>query len=185
MKVRITDKYALKMKIRTKKGIIEALNLAKKMHINQKRKYSGKPYIVHPLKVMNILLEVTQDKEILQAALLHDTIEDTPLTYKKIRFKFGKRVADLVQEVTNDNNGNPKIKTREGLMIKLADMLHNISDNKDKRYIRKKIRFIENINISKKGIVMTKNRKKTKKELREEEIRQGEELTELSAELKD
>lgn len=54
------------------------------------------PYIVHPLETALIASMLTNDEEILAAALLHDTIEDTDVTYEDLKQEFGTRVADLV-----------------------------------------------------------------------------------------
>ena len=77
--------------------------------------------------------------------MLHDVIEDTKYTYDDLKERFGKMVADIVMEVTKDKKGNFNIKTKEGLMVKLADILHNICDNKEKTYLRKKIKFVEGL----------------------------------------
>ena len=119
-----------------------AFMLAQEAHKGQIRKGKNKDYITHPIKVYKILKGVTKDKDVLCAALLHDVIEDTRFNYEALKKKFGKRVADIVLEVTKDKKGNFNIKTKEGLMVKLADMLHNIHDNKDKDYLKKKINFI-------------------------------------------
>ncbi|HEY1036096.1 MAG TPA: HD domain-containing protein, partial [Pseudoxanthomonas sp.] len=64
-------------------------------HAGQTRK-SGEPYITHPVAVAGVLAELGMDAETLIAAILHDTIEDTPLTGEEIAGEFGANVAELV-----------------------------------------------------------------------------------------
>ena len=122
--------------------INEGFIFANEGHKNQKRK-SGEPYITHPLQVAIYLSEINLDIETIIAALLHDLIEDTDITYEDIMSKFGKEVANIVDGVTKLD----KIKyntTEEAkadairkmviamskdirvLILKLADRLHNI-----------------------------------------------------------
>ena len=68
-------------------------------HAGQTRK-SGEPYITHPVAVAQVLAELGLDVETLVAAILHDTIEDTPLTHAEIVEAFGESVAELVEGVT-------------------------------------------------------------------------------------
>ncbi|AUZ55752.1 bifunctional (p)ppGpp synthetase/guanosine-3',5'-bis(diphosphate) 3'-pyrophosphohydrolase [Stenotrophomonas acidaminiphila] len=111
-------------------------------HAGQTRK-SGEPYITHPVAVAGILAELGLDVEALVAAILHDTIEDTPLTYDELAGEFGQTVAELVEGVTKLD----KLRFRDRqeaaaesfrkmllamsrdlrvIMIKLADRLHNM-----------------------------------------------------------
>jgi guanosine-3',5'-bis(diphosphate) 3'-pyrophosphohydrolase len=111
-------------------------------HADQTRK-SGEPYITHPVAVAGVLAELGMDAETLIAAILHDTIEDTPLTGTDIAAEFGASVAELVEGVTKLD----KLKFRDRqeaaaesfrkmllamsrdlrvIMIKLADRLHNM-----------------------------------------------------------
>jgi len=122
--------------------INEGFIFANEGHKNQKRK-SGEPYITHPLQVAIYLSEINLDIETIIAALLHDLIEDTDITYEDIKSKFGNEIADIVDGVTKLD----KIKynsTEEAkadairkmviamsrdirvLILKLADRLHNI-----------------------------------------------------------
>ncbi len=86
-----------------KKADVEALRrayvFAEKMHHDQQRE-SGEKYIIHPLDVAQILLEYKMDCNAIIAALLHDTVEDTPASYESIKALFNKEVADLVQGLT-------------------------------------------------------------------------------------
>ncbi|MGH3308312.1 MAG: HD domain-containing protein, partial [Nocardioides sp.] len=72
---------------------------AEKMHGTQVRK-SGDPYITHPLAVTTILADIGMTEPTLVAALLHDTVEDTPYTLDELRADFGDEVARLVDGVT-------------------------------------------------------------------------------------
>lgn len=111
-------------------------------HAGQTRK-SGEPYITHPVAVAKVLAELGMDVETLVAAILHDTIEDSPLTREALAQEFGPTVADLVDGVTKLD----KLKFRDHqeavaesfrkmllamsrdlrvIMIKLADRLHNM-----------------------------------------------------------
>ncbi len=76
-----------------------AYRLAKAAHKNQRRK-SGEPYIEHPVQIAYIAAELSMDATAITAALLHDTIEDTPYTFEDIEILFGKTVAEIVDGVT-------------------------------------------------------------------------------------
>jgi len=120
----------------------EAWRVGARAHAGQTRK-SGEPYITHPVAVATVLAELGLDVETLIAAILHDTIEDTPLTRADIAGQFGEDVAELVDGVTKLD----KLKFRDRkeaqaesfrkmllamsrdlrvIMIKLADRLHNM-----------------------------------------------------------
>ncbi len=73
-----------------------AIVFAVNAHHNTERRGKGFPYIVHPMEAMEIVATITPDQELLAAAALHDTIEDTDVTVEKIREAFGERVANLV-----------------------------------------------------------------------------------------
>ncbi|MBK0033097.1 HD domain-containing protein [Erwinia sp. S43] len=70
----------------------------------QRRKYTDEPYIVHPEAVVELVRSVSDDEEMLAAAWLHDTVEDTPGTLGDIKARFGERVAALVSMLTNSGN---------------------------------------------------------------------------------
>ena len=115
-------------------------------HKGQIRKFDKEPYFKHPMRVAAIVKKYKKSKEIdklISAALLHDTIEDTNITAKKLKRKFGKTIMSLVQELTSDKEdmvekgGKRKYlahKTQNmsswALVIKLADRLDNVSDFK-------------------------------------------------------
>lgn len=73
-----------------------AIVFAVNAHHNTERRGKGFPYIVHPMEAMEIVATITPDQELLAAAALHDTIEDTDVTVEQIRDAFGERVANLV-----------------------------------------------------------------------------------------
>ncbi|MFP4498624.1 MAG: RelA/SpoT family protein [Vulcanimicrobiota bacterium] len=77
----------------------KAFSEAVEAHKDQRRA-SGEPYIIHPLEAAKILAEIRMDVPTITAALLHDIIEDTSMSYKDVEEKFGKTVADLVEGVT-------------------------------------------------------------------------------------
>ena len=73
-----------------------AIIFAVQAHKNTERRGKGFPYIVHPMEAVEIVATITPDQELLAAAALHDTIEDTDVTVDDIRREFGERVAELV-----------------------------------------------------------------------------------------
>ena len=73
-----------------------AICFAVKAHSHTERRGKGFPYIVHPLEAMTIVATITSDQELLAAAVLHDTVEDTDVTVEQLRQEFGPRVAELV-----------------------------------------------------------------------------------------
>jgi GTP pyrophosphokinase len=122
--------------------IIDAVNFSKAKHEGQKRK-SGEPYIIHPLAVADILVQLDMDGDTICAGLLHDTLEDTTAKYDELKDRFGLEVADLVDGVTKievlktDNKSVQEAETirkmffamskdARVIIIKLADKLHNM-----------------------------------------------------------
>lgn len=73
-----------------------AIIFAVKAHAGTERRGKGFPYIVHPMEAVEIVATMTSDQELLAAAALHDTVEDTDVTIDEIRAGFGERVACLV-----------------------------------------------------------------------------------------
>ena len=73
-----------------------AIVFAVRAHAGTERRGKGFPYIVHPMEAMEIVATMTADQELLAAAVLHDTVEDTDVTLEQIRAEFGERVAALV-----------------------------------------------------------------------------------------
>ena len=120
----------------------KAYNFAVDAHQNQKRD-EGVPYIIHPVAVAKILTELKLDSATITTGLLHDTIEDTKVTYENVKKEFGEEVANLVEGVTkisaleNKAGGDSKAenfrklilatsKDIRVLLVKLADRLHNM-----------------------------------------------------------
>lgn len=129
---------------------LDAFNFAQKAHDGQKRKYIEIDYVVHPMRVASLVahyLDVEHNPvvrdTVIPAALLHDVVEDTPVTYEELVEKFERPIADLVMEITNPsinypdlNRGNRKEMDRHhltnssyfGASIKLADIIDNCTD---------------------------------------------------------
>ena len=120
----------------------KAYDFALNAHKNQKRD-EGVPYIIHPVAVADILTELKLDSATITTGLLHDTIEDTKVTYESVKKEFGKEVADLVDGVTKISALEDKAvenskaenfrklilatsKDIRVLLVKLADRLHNM-----------------------------------------------------------
>lgn len=77
-----------------------ATKFAVNAHHGVERRGKNFPYILHPMEAANIVSTITTDPEMLAAAILHDTVEDTDVTFEQIRDEFGERVAHLVQHET-------------------------------------------------------------------------------------
>ena len=139
---RITEKAKKYMSETDVEFIIKAYEVARKAHEGQNRK-SGEPYIIHPIAVAGILVDLQMDAATVAAAFLHDVVEDTEITSEEITEMFGEDVARLVDGVTK--LGKIKLKSKEQqqaenhrkmflamakdlriVMIKLADRLHNM-----------------------------------------------------------
>ena len=73
-----------------------AILFAVRAHAGTERRGKGFPYIVHPREAMEIVSTMTADQELLAAAALHDTVEDTDVTVEQLRAEFGDRIAELV-----------------------------------------------------------------------------------------
>ena len=78
-----------------------AVVFAVRAHAGTERRGKGFPYIVHPLEAVGIVATMTSDQELLSAAVLHDTVEDTDITLEQIRAEFGNRIASLVATDTD------------------------------------------------------------------------------------
>ena len=76
----------------------KAIVFAVKAHAGTGRRGKGFPYIVHPMEAVEIVATMTDDQELMAAAALHDTVEDTSVTLDDISREFGPRVAKLVEE---------------------------------------------------------------------------------------
>jgi (p)ppGpp synthase/HD superfamily hydrolase len=118
--------------------IEKALKVASKAHEGQYRKHTETPYITHPVTVGMIVMKAGYDEEMIAAAILHDTVEDTNLSLDDIRQEFGGRIAEIVEGCSEPNKDLPwkarKEHTIEYLktapekirIVACADKLHNI-----------------------------------------------------------
>jgi len=127
------------MLISEKRLVQEALMLCIKAHDGQRRKYTGEPYATHPIGVSKIIETVEHTPEMVAAALLHDVVEDTDVTFREIKDTFGSIVAEYVHYCTNvseKDDGNRKFRKKmdadhfalgpaESQTIKVADLIHN------------------------------------------------------------
>lgn len=116
-----------------------ALRFAARAHARQLRKGTDVPYIVHPVGVMLVLLEAGEsDPELLAAALLHDTVEDTGTPLARLRQEFGARVAGIVEGCSEPDKSDSwenrkqhtvaylKAAPRDVQLVSAADKLHNL-----------------------------------------------------------
>src|SRR3990167_2070670 len=122
----------------------KALAFAEKVHKGQTRKGKSTPYITHPKAVGQILASVTKDEAIIEAGILHDTIEDCQpygsVTKKIIEENFGVKVAKIVDDLTEQDKTLPwavrkqqaiehvKEMDNDSLLVKSADAFHNLTD---------------------------------------------------------
>jgi guanosine-3',5'-bis(diphosphate) 3'-pyrophosphohydrolase len=122
--------------------LLRALAFAAHKHRDQRRKDAeASPYINHPIALADVLVNEggVTDTEVLAAALLHDTLEDTATTHEELANAFGSRVARIVAEVTDDKALAPAERKRrqvehaphlsaEAKLVKLADKICNLRD---------------------------------------------------------
>jgi len=122
--------------------ILFTVDFAAQKHKSQRRKDPEKtPYINHPIGVANILIQEggIEDVEVVQAALLHDTVEDTETTFEELEEMFGKAVTALVREVTDDKSlakderkglaiKNASLKSHKAMLVTMADKIYNLRD---------------------------------------------------------
>jgi GTP diphosphokinase / guanosine-3',5'-bis(diphosphate) 3'-diphosphatase len=122
--------------------LIDALAFAAYKHRRQRRKDAeASPYINHPIALAHVLTAeagITNAK-ILAAAILHDTIEDTETSYEELRERFGRTIAGVVREVTDDKTLSKADRkrlqiehaehlSRRARLVKLADKISNVRD---------------------------------------------------------
>jgi guanosine-3',5'-bis(diphosphate) 3'-pyrophosphohydrolase len=122
--------------------LIDAMNFSAQKHRVQRRKdVEESAYINHPIAVTALLAVEAgvTDLVTLQAAILHDTIEDTKTTFKELVARFGKDVADVVMEVTDNKSLAPEVRkllqvthapnaSSRAALLKLADKICNLRD---------------------------------------------------------
>lgn len=121
--------------------VTEAVLFAAAQHDGMLRKGTDLPYIVHPAEVLAIASALTNDGEVLAAAVMHDVIEDCGVSEEALAKRFGSRVARLVMSETQLSSGDPRVtwetRKREALshiaagsrdvkLIALADKLSNM-----------------------------------------------------------
>ncbi|MEZ4462455.1 MAG: HD domain-containing protein [bacterium] len=130
------------MKLPDFEQFIVALEFAARKHRDQRRKdREASPYINHPIQLVWVLVHEGQitDPDVLCAALLHDTIEDTETTRDELVAAFGASVASIVDEVTDDKSLEKHVRkqhqvdhaphlTRQAKLVKLADKIANVRD---------------------------------------------------------
>ncbi|RLD07550.1 MAG: hypothetical protein DRI65_04415 [Chloroflexota bacterium] len=118
----------------------KAIELAREHHEGQLRKNTGEAYLTHPFAVAGLVASVTTDEDMIIAALLHDTVEDSDLTLNEIEGHLGLRVRKLVDDLTDvskPSDGNRGVRKRldrqhtanswpEAKTIKLADLIDNL-----------------------------------------------------------
>ncbi len=102
----------------------KALNFAVKAHEGMTRKTENIPYILHPVEVAAIAGSMTTDREVLAAAVLHDVVEDTPVTAEEIKKQFGSRVAALVASETE--NKRPDMPPAQSWRIRKEESLREL-----------------------------------------------------------
>lgn len=141
----------------SKKLVNDALMLAIKAHGTQRRKYTGEPYIVHPIAVSEIVETVRHTPEMVAAALLHDVVEDTHVTLRDIKLQFGSLVAEYVHYCTNvseKSDGNRTFRKKmdadhfalgpaESQTIKVADLISNAESiiEHDKKFFHSAFKY--------------------------------------------
>lgn len=121
--------------------LFKALTFSAEKHRTQKRKDIDKsPYINHPIALANILAQRwVIDENVLCAAILHDTIEDTKTTADELREHFGEKITSIVLEVSDDKSLDKEVRkqlqidhaaslSKEAKLVKLADKIANITD---------------------------------------------------------
>lgn len=115
----------------------KAVAFAERAHRGAVRKGTGIPYITHPMDTAVIMATMTEDKELIAAAILHDVVEDAGVTEQELKCQFGLRVAELVMAETEDKSRSwlerksatikhLKTASREEKLLVLADKLSNI-----------------------------------------------------------
>ena len=120
-----------------------AILFAVRAHAGTERRGKGFPYIVHPMEAVAIVSTMTPDQELLAAAALHDTVEDTDVTVEQLREEFGERIAHLVADesdtfetgVSEEESWHTRKQaaidrlsraSREAKMVALGDKLSNM-----------------------------------------------------------
>ena len=128
--------------------IQKAFQFARDKHKGQTRDGGEDYFESHVRKVASTIMSYSSDDEVIAAAYLHDTLEDTQTTLEELTQEFGERVANLVHELTHEGDKKtgyyfPRLKSRDAILIKFADRLCNLSDmgswdkERQEQYLRK------------------------------------------------
>jgi myo-inositol-1(or 4)-monophosphatase len=107
----------------------EAIIFAAEKHSGMMRKRESSPYILHPMEAAVIAGTMTTDEEVLAAAVLHDTVEDTDATAEEIAARFGPRVAALVASETE--NKRPELPADESWSVRKKESLIELKHSSD------------------------------------------------------
>ena len=140
----------------------DALEFARQAHGSQQRKFTNEAYIEHPKRVAETVRGVPHTTEMICAAYLHDVVEDTPVQLEEIEQRFGKKVASLVHELTDEfikenyqhlnrkKRKESEVQRQAGMSveaktIKLADVIDNTKDvvKNDKDFARRYVPEME------------------------------------------
>ena len=127
------------------KQLLKAMAFAAHKHKDQRRKdVEGSPYINHPISLANILCNEghVTETDVICAALLHDTVEDTDTTCSELELEFGTVISQIVMEVTDDKTlekserkqrqiEHAAVISDEAKLVKLADKISNLRDISD------------------------------------------------------
>lgn len=84
--------------------INKAISFASLAHSNQKRKGSDTPYVLHPLEAGIIVSQIKYDEDLICAAILHDTVEDSKVGYEALKIIFNERITELVKAQSEDKS---------------------------------------------------------------------------------
>ncbi len=112
----------------------KAIVFATNAHHGTERRGKGFPYIVHPLEALSIVATMTSEPDLLAAAVLHDTIEDTEVTFEQIKEEFGEHVAWLVSNETDvkTNSNGEKLPWKER---KERDMINLLNSTREVKIV--------------------------------------------------
>ncbi len=122
--------------------ILKAMEFAATKHRDQRRKDAdATPYINHPIELARLLTNEAKitDVDVIVAAILHDTVEDTETSYAELKRVFGKPIADIVAEVSDDKSLSSPVRKQQQIaraanssdkakLVKLADKICNLND---------------------------------------------------------
>jgi len=141
LKINVLQESAETDKAKLLSLLFKALSFSAEKHTKQRRKDIDKtPYINHPISLANILAQRwVIDENVLCAAILHDTIEDTETTVDELQEHFGEKITSIVLEVTDDKSLEKSVRkqkqvehaatiSHEAKLVKLADKIANITD---------------------------------------------------------